>query len=154
MPQHHFTARWVEAVKPPAAGQVDYFDTNPQGVGLRIAPSGRKAWFVMYRIHGRLRRLTLGTHPTLSLADARSKALEVKHTVAQGKDPASQKQQARHASLFADIAEQYLEKHARVHKKSWRDGGRLLRKEVLPFWGKRQAVDISRRDIIALLDFS
>jgi integrase len=106
----------------------------------------------MYRIHGRLRRLTLGTHPALSLADARSKALETKHAVAQGEDPATQKQQARHAPLFADITEQYLEKHARVHKKSWRDDARLLCKEVLPSWGKRQAIDITRRDIIFLLD--
>jgi integrase len=152
MPQMHFTARWVEAVKPPAEGQVDYFDTSPPGVGLRVAPSGRKTWFVMYRVHGRLRRLTLGTHPALTLADARSKALAVKHAVAQGEDPATEKQQARRAPLFEDIAEQYLEKYAKVHKKSWRADARLLHKEILPAWGKRQAVDIARRDVIALLD--
>jgi integrase len=151
MPQHHFTARWVDAVKPPEE-RVDYFDTQPPGVGLRIAEGGRKTWFVMYRTHGRLRRLTLGTYPALSLADARSKALAVKHAVAQGEDPATAKQQARHAPLFADIAREYLEKHAKVHKKSWRDDVRLLHKEVIPLWGKRQAADIARRDVIALLD--
>ena len=151
MPQHHFTARWVDAVKSPDE-RVDYFDTQPPGVGLRIAEGGRKTWFVMYRTHGRLRRLTLGTYPALSLADARSRALAVKHAVAQGEDPATAKQQARHAPIFADIAEEYLAKHARVHKKSWRDDMRLLHKEVVPLWGKRQAVDIARRDVIALLD--
>jgi integrase len=152
MPQHHFTARWVDALNPPASGQVDYFDTASPSVGLRIAPSGRKTWMIMYRFHGRLRRLTLGTYPALSLADARSKALTAKHTVEQGEDPAAAKQRARHAPLFSDIAEEYLAKHAKVHKKSWRDDTRLLRKEVIPQWGKRQAIDIMRRDVIALLD--
>ena len=56
-------------------GQVDYFDTKPPALGLRVAPSGRKTWFIMYRSGGRLRRLTLGTYPVLSLADAREQAL-------------------------------------------------------------------------------
>jgi len=51
----------------------------------------------MYRIHGRLRRFTLGTYPALSLADARSKALTAKHAVAAGDDPAIEKQHARQA---------------------------------------------------------
>jgi integrase len=70
----------------------------------------------------------------------------------QGEDPATKKQHARHAPLFADIAELYLDKYAKVHKKSWRDDARLLTKEVLPAWGQRPAVAIARRDVIALLD--
>ena len=30
MPKATFTVRWVEAVKPPEKGQVDYFDTKPR----------------------------------------------------------------------------------------------------------------------------
>ena len=44
-----FTARWVAAVKPSTETQVDYFDTKPPALGLRLAPSGRKTWFIMYR---------------------------------------------------------------------------------------------------------
>jgi hypothetical protein len=39
----------------------------------------------------------------------------------------------------ADLATQYLELYAKVHKKSWRDDARLLAKEVLPGWGTRKA---------------
>ena len=147
-----FTARWVEGVNPPEKGQVDYFDTKPPGVGLRITTSGRKTWFVMYRSGGRLRRLTLGTYPALTLADARSQATVAKQSVAQGEDPALQKQSARIAPTVAELAEQYIARHAKPHKKSWRDDERLLHKEVIPYWGRRKAYDIKRADVIKLLD--
>src|SRR5438874_5816919 len=147
-----FTAKWVEAVKPPKQGQVDYFDAKPPGVGLRLSNSGRKTWFVMYRTGGRLRRLTLGTYPALSLADARNQATSAKRAAAQGEDPALQKQSARIAPTIADVAAQYMERYAKQHKKSWRDDARLLHREVLPEWGRRKAHDIRRKDVLALLD--
>jgi hypothetical protein len=65
-----FAARWVTALQPPEAGQVDYFDNKPPSLGLRVTPHRHKTWFIMYRSGGRLRRLTLGTYPSLSLAEA------------------------------------------------------------------------------------
>jgi integrase len=147
-----FTARWVAAVKPSSGGQVDYFDTKPPALGLRLAPSGRKTWFILYRSGGRLRRLTLGTYPALSLADARQQAMTARHTIAQGEDPAVQKQTLRHAPTVETIAQQYLDLYAKVHKKSWRNDARLLARDVLPQWGRRKASEISRRDVLALLD--
>ena len=147
-----FTARWAEAVRPPASGQIDYFDSKLSGLGLRVSSTGRKTWFVMYRVGGRLRRLTMETYPDLSLADARSKATQARQSVAQGEDPALQKQSARIAPTVSDLAAQYVEKHAKPHKRSWRDDERLLNREVLPHWGRRRAFDIKRRDVIMLLD--
>jgi integrase len=147
-----FTARWVAAVKPSAAGQVDYFDVKPPNLGLRVSSSGRKTWFIMYRSKGRLRRLTLGTYPALSMADARGQATAARHAVAEGEDPALQKYDARQAPRVADLAAQYLEMYAKVHKKSWREDARLLHHEVLPNWGHRKAFDIARRDVLSLLD--
>jgi integrase len=53
---------------------------------------------------------------------------------------------------MVDLAAQYLDMYAKVHKKSWREDARLLHHEVLPNWGRRKAFDITRRDVIALLD--
>ena len=71
----------------------------------------------MYRSGGRLRRLTLGTYPTLGLADARSQAVTARYTVAQGDDPTVEKYDARHAPSESDIASQYLILYARCRKK-------------------------------------
>jgi len=42
------TARSVEAIRLPAAGQID---ADHPGFGLRVSAGGRKAWVAMYR-HG------------------------------------------------------------------------------------------------------
>jgi hypothetical protein len=72
----------------------------------------------MYRSGSRLRHLTLGTYPALSLADARQRAMTARHTVAQGEAPALHKQTLRHAPTIEIIAQQYLDLYAKVHKKS------------------------------------
>ena len=53
---------------------------------------------------------------------------------------------------MADLAEAYLEKWARPRKRSAAEDERILRKDVIPAWGRRKAKDIARRDVIALLD--
>ncbi len=40
----------------------------------------------------------------------------------------------------------------KLHKRSWREDERLLRREILPRWRNRKARDIKRRDVLELLD--
>src|SRR5215469_6968646 len=115
------TARSVEAIRAPTSGQVDYWDADNPGFGLRVSAGGRKAWVVMYRHSNVKRRLTLGTYPALSLAEARQKASSIQHTVQfNGADPASQKKTERAAETFAELADDYIERHAKRQKRSWR----------------------------------
>ena len=152
MAKAHFTARWVAAVSAPQTGQVDYFDQKPPGLGLRVTPGGRKTWFVMYRHHSRLRRYTLGTYPALGLADARQRATDARHSVAHGGDPAAARQAARQAPTVAELATQYLDLYAKIHKRSWKGDAWALASDVLPAWGQRKASDVRRRDVVLLLD--
>lgn len=152
MARVRFSARWVATVKAPSQGQAEYVDTKPPRLGLRVTSGGRKTWVVLYRSGGRLRRLTLGTYPDLSLVEARKHAAIVRNAVAQGDDPAAQKQHTRHGPTVGDVVQLYLERYAKVHKKSWRDDTRLLHREVLPVWGFRRAQTITRADVLALLD--
>ena len=48
--------------------------------------------------------------------------------------------------------DEYLEKWARPRKRSAAEDERILRKDVLPAWGRRKARDIGRRDVVLLLD--
>jgi len=53
--------------------------------GIRVAHTGRKTWFVTCRIEGRLRRHKIGTHPALSLHEARELARKFLGDVQKGK---------------------------------------------------------------------
>jgi hypothetical protein len=124
---------------------VDYFDKSLPGFFLRVSQEGKKSFGVMYRHGGRLRRMKLGTSPLLSLAKARNKAASALRNVELGDDPATEKQEDRHAATFEQVALEYLERHAKTKKKSWQEDERVIKKDLIPEFGKEHAKDIARR---------
>jgi len=92
----------------------------------------------------------------MGLADARIKLAEARKLLERGIDPGDREVQARKAEraaeTLAELAEAYLDKWARPRKRSAAEDERILRKDVIPAWGHRKAQDITRKDVIALLD--
>jgi len=131
----------------------DFWDDRLPGFGVRVAQSGRKTFIVRYSAEdGRKRRLTLGAYPLMSLADARDKAREALSAVARGEDPQARKVAERRAPTFGELAEIYLERHAKVKKRRWREDERVLRVDLLPHWKSLKAKSIGRRDVSEVLD--
>ena len=58
----------------------------------------------------------------------------------------------RGALTFDALADDYLERYAKPHKRSWANDALYLRAHVRPAWGPRPANRISRADAAALLD--
>src|SRR3954470_18089837 len=87
MPKARLTTLAVDRCKPPAIGQIEYFDTHLPAFGLRVSYSGTKAWIVMTRVNGKLTRITLGRHPGMSLTEARERARSVVQNAKAGRDP-------------------------------------------------------------------
>lgn len=73
----------------PAAKPQRLFDGG--GLYLEIAPAGGKWWRLKYRHGGKEKRLSLGTYPDTSLADARSKRDDARKLLAAGIDPSEQR---------------------------------------------------------------
>jgi integrase len=148
-----FTERFIDALKPKAA-RYEVWESG--GFGIRIATSGGKSWVWLYHHNGRPRRLTLGSYPRMGLADAHVKLADARRQLAQGIDPGEiqvrNRKAERVAETVAELVEAYLEKWARPRKRSADEDERQLRKDVLPAWGRRKAKDITRGDVIALLD--
>ena len=88
MPRKALTAASIDRIKPPASGQVEYFDKGFPGLALRVSYGGGKSFVYFYRIGGKLRRMTLGTYPAISLAQARDAWRKARQDVAAGRDPA------------------------------------------------------------------
>lgn len=123
--------RFAGEVKPPPRNQIDYFDTEVSGLGLRVSAGGKKTWFLMYRHCGRRRRLTLGSSDALEAGKARRLAKRRLAEVAMGTDPAADRRAAREAESFAELATLYIDKHARPNKRSWREDQKMLDYDLL-----------------------
>lgn len=147
MPIVNLTARFVDAIDAPASGQCDYWDRTLPGFGVRASFGGKRVWVVRYRVHGRLRRLTLASTAVLSLADARQRAKTALLQVSSGSDPALVRRASRTAETFGDLAHEYLERHAKPNKKSWPCDRRTLDAELLPEWRHLALKELRRRDI-------
>ena len=123
---------------------------------MRVGTSGKRSWFWLYRFQGQQRRITYGTYPEMSLADAGLAHATAKQKLEQGIDPAPEKIaqniSERTAPTVAELCEEYLERHARKHKKSAGQDERTIKAEIVPAFGKRKAKSVTRRDIIKLLD--
>ena len=148
-----FTDKKIQNLKPKPQR---YEEWEGNGFGVRVTPRGVRSFVYLYRFEGKARRLTLGTYPTMTLADAHKAHAEAVKKLEQGIDPGavtvSERRENREAPTVAALADEYLEKWAKPRKRSWREDQRILEKDVLPLWGERKAKDITRQDVIRLLD--
>lgn len=151
MPHKSLTKASVERLKPPAKGQVDYFDKGYAGFALRISYAGGKSWTLFYRIGGRQRRMKLGTFPAMSLAEAREAWKKARQDVDEGRDPAKARQRETAATDFRSVAEEWL-KRDQADNRSYEDVKRTVERELISAWEGRQIGQIGRRDILDLVD--
>ena len=132
------------------------------GLYLRIAPGGSKSWVYRYRQNGRLRSHGLGSANTLSLAEARDKALSCRKMRLEGIDPIDAKKKRRIADRlaaakainFADCARQCIEmkragwKNAK-HAAQW---SATLERYVFPVFGDLPVADVDTNLILKVLE--
>ena len=86
----------------------------------------------------------------MSLGEARKKALTIRNDVAKGVDPATVRQAEREAQSFGELADIYIERHAKPKKRTWREDQRILDRYCRP-WHARKATDIQRHEVAELL---
>jgi integrase len=130
------------------------WDIELKGFGVRLQRGGAKSYVLHYRVGtGRgapLRKLTIGRHGSpWAPEQARAEAKRLLGLVAQGKDPAGAKAEAKAAPTVAELAARFLAEHAEAKRKAStaREYRRLLEHVVLPAIGKRKVADVTRRDV-------
>jgi integrase len=152
------------------------------GLYLMVQPSGAKSFAVRYRYAGTPRKLTLGAFPAISLETARTLGAKALRAAAEGRDPGAEKQAAKgdakrqaaeeirgKRDLYENVAREFVERHAVKNNResTWRETARILGLrpspddptvlveiggDVMPAWRGRKIQDITKRDVIALLD--
>ncbi|MGC1827952.1 MAG: Arm DNA-binding domain-containing protein, partial [Pseudolabrys sp.] len=116
---------------------------------LQVRPSGHKAWKAIYAHRGRPRWYHLGNAGAIKVTDARKLASRIMFNVAEGKDPAAERKAHRSKGTFEELSERYVAEYAKRKNKSWQQPDKLVRKHLLPRWGKLHATAITRSDVKA-----
>ena len=150
-----FTDRQIKALKPKNA-RYEAWEDNGKGFGVRVSPAGRISFIFLYRFKGTSRRMTFGIYPEISLANAHAAHAKARQVLDKGQDPGKneqdKKEESQRSPSIRKLVDEYIEKYAKPRKRSWKEDERILNKDVVSRWGKRKARDITRRDIILLLD--
>jgi len=153
MPTTTLTDKLCERVRPPLGDRIEYFDRHLPGFCLRVSGKGRKSFCLLYRVNGIKRRLTIGPYTGAgSLKAARDRARKALMAAAEGRDPATEKTQARRKG---DTVGEVVEDYWRLHLAGLKDGRkarRILDQEVVSRWRYRRIGQITRRDIIEVVD--
>jgi integrase len=150
------TKRLIDSIDTRAA---DYFiwDDDLQGFGLRVFKSGKRSYLVQYRAAGRTRRFTIGLHGVWTPETARKEARVLLGRIAQGDNPAEERQLDAKAITVKELCERYLEdadnglilgKGRRPKKASTIiiDRSRI-RRHIIPLLGTRRVKDITSADV-------
>jgi integrase len=160
VPTLKLTSRALDTLPLPSRGRVEYFDESLPGFAVRIFPSGRRVFTLLYCMRGgrtkKKERVDLGTYPPLSLAQARDLATKLKAEIQLGKDPRRERLPARPDAAADGLTVKQLCESYLVHP---RGGGRLraastlppyrrlIDAEIVPAFGDRRAAAITRTEV-------
>ncbi|EFC5289832.1 tyrosine-type recombinase/integrase [Escherichia coli] len=151
------TAKAIEAAQPQDK-PYKLTDSLTPGLFLLVHPNGSKYWRFRYWIDKKERLQAIGVYPLISLKEARKRATESRLLIAQGIDPMdlARKEKAIDAlnaiASFKAVAEDWMATKVSGWSESYTKQVRsALEKDVYPVLGKRSIVDITARDVLALL---
>lgn len=146
-PEKALTAQKVKTATAPGK----YFDGH--GLYLRVDPNGSKFWVQRITIRGKRTEIGLGSPSLVSLAEARSKALENRKLARAGGDPLQAKRDAEAVLTFEEAARKV---HA-IHKPTWKNAKHAaqfistLETYSFPRIGKLKVQDVTTADVLAVL---
>jgi integrase len=149
----------------------DHGDPAVKGLQLRVRQgrdgSTSRTWLFRYAWRGEGVRISIGHLPTMTLADARVRALELRGALDEGIDPRRARPRRRGAPaplpLSSELApgdrhsieylvSEYSTRYLREQHKRPEIAEYMLKRDVLPAWKGRDARSIKPLDVIELLD--
>ena len=144
------------ALKKLKAKKNKYYKREGRGFAVRVMPSGVKTWLYIFTFDRARLEMNLGMYPAVSVEVARQKYNEARKAFLNGKNPAAAEleriESRRKAPIVADLVREYIDRHAKRFKRSWEKDERILNHDVVPAWGKRKAADVSKTDVVRLIE--
>lgn len=140
--------RTVEALEPQDR-DVDHYDEDLKGFGVRVRPSGRRTYFVMMRHRCVMRRFTIGSHGAVTAEAARLKAKQIISDLAIDKNPTEVEEAVRNSVTVRSLGERFIAEYIPYHLKPSTQGEykRCVEIFINPEIGTMKLVSVERTDI-------
>jgi len=146
--QFKFSQARVRDLESPKSGRVDHVDLDITKLICRVSATGTKSFIVRKRVNGKLKNITLGKFPDMSVTEARIKAAQVLTKLANGIDPTEEKRKAKFTSIsLGDVLESYLD--CRDLKPITVAGYRYKLKQCFADWVDKPASNITSKMVMA-----
>lgn len=153
------TDRGAISAKPRSNGErAEFAIKGEHGLRLRVSADRQgnvsKMWSLLYtrKTDGKKCRVTLGEYPAMGIAEARQIAGRTRNQVRDGTDPAAERRSDKRAPTFEGLADEWLTRHAKAKKRSWREDERMLRHDLFPAFGDMKADKVTKADVLRLVD--
>ena len=139
----------------------DYKKFDGGGLFLLITKNGGKRWRLKYQFHGKEKIFALGTYPSLTLAKARVMRTELKEKIANGINPADERkvekkkrkqEEEKIKNTFENVTIESLAKRNTLSEDYKRRLENSFKLDAYPFIGKIPIEDITKQDIITILE--
>ena len=115
-------------------------DTKENGLIILVLPSGVRTFYLYKKVENKPIRIKIGRYPDLSIENARKEAQRLKSDIALGKNPQEEKKKFTNANIFKDLFEMYIERCAKIHKKTWKYDEREINRLCVPIMNLKKAI--------------
>lgn len=134
----------IDKLVPPSSGRVFLYDSTITGLCICLTNTGTKTWYLYKKMNGKPVRLKLGRWPEVTVEAAKTLATEAAGRMAGGEDIQAARVAKRQRELnWGELFTKYLEEHAKIHKKTWREDEANNRRN-LSDWAERPLSSFSR----------
>ena len=148
--QRKLTKRVVDALQvDPGGRDVTYFDAEIRGFGVRVKPSGAKSYVLKYRNQfGQQRKFLIARVGDITPDQARDQAIKLRGRIADGKDPATDRNAERTAVTVAQLCDEYLEvEKGRIKASTLAVDKSRIERHVKPLLGSKTVASLTAADM-------
>jgi len=149
--KRHLTEITIQRLRPPKQGYLEVFDLGYPGLAVRVGHGGAVTFQHFHRGEGKLKRVTIGRWPSVSLAEARERWRKTREAISKGEVPA--RNGTDKGQLFETVVEDWLRLDQSDNKESSQyQLHRIVERDLLPALRGKSVTSITKTDVIAMLD--
>ena len=138
------TKSYVDKLSTPETGQAFIRDTELKGFAVRVTSSGAKSFILEKRIDGKVKRLTLGRYPELTVEQARKEAHKLLGHIATGRNPvAEKKQEALQSTTLKQAFDDFVKTRKNLKERTLYDYRRVMT-IIFADWQDKAMTDINK----------